>query len=483
MARATTMERVGAAVVVLVMLLFAWTAPGRSERRVSEEALIFRRLRGGVCTVYGDDGQGTGFLVDSMGVVLTNDHVVGNSRRIRVKFDDTTKVEAVVLSTDPKKDVCVLRVHPDAVRGYPILAIAAESDTMVFEGEKAMAMGSPLNQEKIMTVGIISKVEPTALISDVNINHGNSGGPLVNMNGEVIAINTFGDFTSQGGPGVSGSIRIGEAQAVLAEARNMMDAKSLPGAKRLPVISRVPFPLDSLFVVSGYESFKQGPYEISSQVGTGKFIVTAVTPVYDAWRNHRYEMELSKKSRKRESKGGVSNEAGTDPRRQMREWMRYTGSDYAAVVTIQMSPKMGQTAGSIFGNILGAAAAGYSGSSYRGAYRYEYKADFLRAELSRGGEVVEDINMFRSMIPAVFASADWNGTYTMEDQARTGILQLRPEVFAPEDNGNWPEMHMRIWSVEKPEKPYEFDLPEDTVKRIWGDFAAWRDAVALKASH
>lgn len=449
-----------------------------ADRRVSEEAALFRRLRGGVCIVYGDNGQGSGFLVDSLGIILTNDHVVGGSSRIRVKFDDSTRVAALLLAYDDKKDVAAIRVNPSVVAGYPVLQLANPSDSMVFEGEKAVAIGSPLNQEKIMTTGVISKVEPTAIISDVNINHGNSGGPLVNMDGDVIGINTFGDFTSQGGPGISGSIKITEALTVLARARAAMDTVPLPDQRRLPLASRVPFPVDSLRAVAEVEHFDHGTYEVSTRASTGKFTVVVVTPVYDAWRNWRANVQLAKSTKKREQKGGAQASQTYDAMRQMREWMRYTDRDYAPVVTIQMAPKIGQTAGSLFGNILGAAASGMAGTGYyRGSYRLEYKSDFLRAEVTRDGAAVDDLNLFRAMIPAVFASTQWDGNYVMEDQARTGLFQCDPSVFAPGSAGP-PTIHLKVWSVEKPTKPYEFDLPAETVKRVWSDFAAWRDVLA-----
>lgn len=449
-----------------------------AQRRISEEAILFRQLKSGVCTVYGDNGQGTGFLVDSLGIVLTNDHVVGGSSRIRIKFDDSTRVEALLLSSDSKRDVAALAVAPSAIRGYSVLRMAVPSDTMVFEGEKVMALGSPLHQEKVMTVGIVSKVEPTAIISDVNINHGNSGGPLVNMNGDVVAINTFGDMSEQGGPGISGSIKITEASEVVGAARAALGRGREPSPRRLPIASHVPFPVDSLREAAGFEKFDKKPYEVSSAVGTGKFVVTIVTPIYDTWRTWRYEIEIAKRSKQRERKGGAAEGQTTDPLRQMRNWMRYTGSDYAPVVTIQMMPQIGQTAGSIFGNILGAAASGYAGTAYRGSYRYEYKADFLRAELTRDSVIVDDLSMFRAMIPRVFASADWNGSYSMGDQARAGIMQVDPSVFEP-TAGRLPKLHMKVWSVEKPDAPYEFDLPATTVQRVWSDFAAWRTAAGV----
>lgn len=461
----------------LCFAMMALPCVAGAERRVTEETLIFRRLRGGVCTVYADGGQGTGFLVDSTGLILTNDHVAGGSSRLRVKFDDSTRVEAVFITSNSAKDVAVIRVNPEVVAGYPVFKLATPSDSMVFEGEKAIAMGSPLNQEKIMTSGIISKVEKAALISDVNINHGNSGGPLVNMDGEVIAINTFGDFTSQGGPGISGSVNIGEAYPVLSAAHAMLDTLRVPSPRRLPVASRIPFPIDSLRAVAEYDHFDERPYNISGNVGTGKFTVTVITPVYATYQNYRYTVVLSKRAKKREAKGGVASADQVDPMRQMRSWMYLAGDnarEMAPVVTFQMTPKIGQTAGSIFGNILGGVAAGMANTSYRGNYRYEYKADFKQAQVLSDSSAIEDLNMFRTMVPQAIAQSNWNATYSMEDEARTGILQFNPSVFKP--NGDvFPNLHMKIWSVEKPNNPYEFDIPQATVKRIWDDFKTWRD--------
>ncbi len=458
---------------VLALLFLLQSVPAHAERRVSEEAVLFRKLRDGVVTVSGDEGRGSGFLVDSTGIILTNDHVVGGSSRIRVKINDSLRVEARLLATHPKKDVAAIQISPALARRLPVLPLASPGDSMVFEGEKVIALGSPLNQEKIMTSGIVSKVEATALISDVNINHGNSGGPLVNMDGRVIAINTFGDFTSAGGPGVSGSILISEALPVLAEARSKLGSAPEPTDSLLPVAPRTPFPIDSLQVVAGMEKFDEKPYLVSKSADTGKFVVQAVTPVYDIWRTERYRLQLSKKMKKREKKGGVSASESYDPARQMREWMRYTGDSYAALVTLEMAPEVGETKGSFWGNFLGAVASGASGTYYRGSHRYEFKADFRDVEVYRNGKPVPDVERSKSMVPLAFASSDWNADYSGEDMARVGIFQCTSEWFAPDSTGP-PVISVKITSVEKPDKPYTFNLSEKTVRRVWDDFATYR---------
>lgn len=446
--------------------------PAFSQRRISEEGLIFRRIRDGVATVFASGGHGTGFVIDSLGLVLTNAHVIGDKYRIRVKFDDSTRVDAVFLASDPKRDIAIIRVNPAVLVGRPVLPLAVPSDTMVFEGERVMAIGSPLNQEKVMTTGIVSKIEPTAVISDVNINPGNSGGPLVNLDGAVIAINTFGDF-SERGPGVSGSVLITEAFSTIAAARAAMDSVKVPSTRRLPVAPRGMFPIDSLQVAAGAKKFDTAPYYVHDRISTGKFEVVVSTPIFAAWRLYSFEVALAKQTKKREAKGRVSDDQSLDPLSEMREWMRYTGSGFPPLVTLEFTPKVGETAGSMFGNFLGAAAAGYSGGYHRGSHKMEFKADFKDVRIFRDSVEVEDVARFRIMQPMAFSKSTWSADYFGADQARTGIFQCTADWFAPQGD-SWPAIRVEVASVEKPDKPYVFELPKSTVKRIWADFGAYR---------
>jgi hypothetical protein len=449
-----------------------------AQRRTSPEAQVFRQYRSGVATVFNDEGHGSGFLVDTLGLLITNDHVAGGSSRLTVKFDDSTRVVAELLASNPRADVAVIRVNPLIAARYPKLVLAIPSDSMVMEGDRVIAIGSPLNQEKIMTAGIISKVEPTAVISDVNINHGNSGGPLLNLDGLVVAINTFGDFTTQGGPGVSGSILINQALPVLESARASAAGRLPPSPELLAVAPRRPFPLDTLQATAASEDFDSKPYFVSDRVGTGKFVVVAVTPVFDAWRSHRYEMELAKATVKREKKGGVPAPQGTDPGRGMKEWMRYTGSSYVPVVSFEFTPKIGETAGSVVGNIFGSALAG---ASYRGSHRMEFKADFKDVRITRDSVEIEDVGRFRGLQPLVFSKSTWTADYFAADQARIGVFQCTSEWFHP-DGGRWPTIEIAVTSVEKPNSPYAFTIPLETVKRLWCDFEAYREVDGIHDS-
>jgi S1-C subfamily serine protease len=196
------------------------TASEKPARVTDELTTQYKRLRNSVVTVWSEFGKGTGFIVDQSGLILTNQHVIGPSNYIAVQFDSLTKIPAIKLIADPEKDVAVLwadiSAFPTAIVAPLPLEITQEA--AVIEGERVFTIGSPLAQQKMMTTGIVSKVEPHAIISDIRIDHGNSGGPLFNSLGQVIGITTFGDQGPKGG-GIAGIVRIEQAATLLKDAR------------------------------------------------------------------------------------------------------------------------------------------------------------------------------------------------------------------------------------------------------------------------
>lgn len=144
-------------------------------------------------------GVGSGFVYDNHGHILTNNHVVENAEKIEVSFYDGVKARAKVVGTDDKTDVAVIQVDNTS---YPPLPKGDSANLKV--GEIVMAVGSPFNLSETVTAGIISALNRTNLgiignrmetfeafiQTDAPINRGNSGGPLLNMNGEVIGINS-----------------------------------------------------------------------------------------------------------------------------------------------------------------------------------------------------------------------------------------------------------------------------------------------------
>jgi serine protease Do len=140
-------------------------------------------------------GVGSGFIVDPKGYVLTNYHVVQGASRIIVRLQDGEEFRGTVKGIDEETDVAVVKI--DAPRDLPSLKLGNSDDVQV--GDWVLAIGSPFGLDQTVTAGIISKKERQAqpftsfqqfLQTDAAINRGNSGGPLVNMRGEVIGINS-----------------------------------------------------------------------------------------------------------------------------------------------------------------------------------------------------------------------------------------------------------------------------------------------------
>ena len=137
---------------------------------------------------------GSGFVVDPSGIVITNNHVVGDANDIVVIFTDGRKLKATVIGKDPKVDVAVLKVESDK----PLKTVKFGDSDKMRVGDGVMAVGNPFGLGETVTAGIISARNRNIdsgpyddfLQTDASINKGNSGGPLFNLQGEVIGINT-----------------------------------------------------------------------------------------------------------------------------------------------------------------------------------------------------------------------------------------------------------------------------------------------------
>ncbi len=137
---------------------------------------------------------GSGFVIDPSGIVITNNHVVGDANDIVVIFTDGRKLKAKVLGKDPKVDVAVLKVESDK----PLKTVKFGDSDKMRVGDGVMAVGNPFGLGETVTAGIISARNRNIdsgpyddfLQTDASINKGNSGGPLFNLQGEVIGINT-----------------------------------------------------------------------------------------------------------------------------------------------------------------------------------------------------------------------------------------------------------------------------------------------------
>ncbi len=162
-------------------------------------------------------GQGSGFIVGPEGTILTNAHVVDGARKVIVKLTDHREFEARVVGVDKKSDVAMLKID---ARDLPVVKLGDPTSLEV--GEWVVAIGSPFGFENSVTAGIVSATGRSLpddtyvpfIQTDVAVNPGNSGGPLFNLRGEVVGMNSQIYSRSGGYEGVSFAIPIDVAMNV-----------------------------------------------------------------------------------------------------------------------------------------------------------------------------------------------------------------------------------------------------------------------------
>ncbi len=229
------------ALVVLVLTMFACQTPSLQSQQpvsaaepvlpiapidnpaVQQEGLVslFENVGPGTVAIITDQGQGSGFVYDGQGHIITNYHVIEGATTVEVRFTSGYMAYGTVIGTDLDSDIAIVKVDAPAAELHPLPL--GDSDSLKV-GQTVVAIGNPFGLDSTMTVGIISalgRVLDSAhdtpdgrpftagdiIQTDAAINPGNSGGPLFNLNGEVIginrAINTF-NVNQEGDPVNSG---------------------------------------------------------------------------------------------------------------------------------------------------------------------------------------------------------------------------------------------------------------------------------------
>jgi serine protease Do len=174
---------------------------------------------------------GSGFVIDAEeGIVVTNNHVIADADDIEVNFSDKVTLKATLVGTDPKTDIAVLKVDP---KGHKLTAVKFGDSNAMRIGDWVMAIGNPFGLGGTVTVGIISARNRDInsgpyddfIQTDAAINRGNSGGPLFNMYGEVIGINTAIISPTGGSIGIGFSIPAQLAVGVVEQLRQFGETR------------------------------------------------------------------------------------------------------------------------------------------------------------------------------------------------------------------------------------------------------------------
>ncbi len=166
-----------------------------------------------------ETAMGSGFIIDSSGYVVTNNHVIANANGITIILYDGTSLQAKLIGSDPKTDIALLKVEPEK----PLKAVSFGNSDKIKVGNWALAIGNPFGLVNSVTLGIISAIArdikagpfDNFIQTDAPINRGNSGGPLFNLSGEVIGVNTAIYSPSGGSVGIGFAVPSVLAESVV----------------------------------------------------------------------------------------------------------------------------------------------------------------------------------------------------------------------------------------------------------------------------
>ncbi|MCW3065529.1 MAG: peptidase and chymotrypsin/Hap [Solirubrobacterales bacterium] len=234
-------------VIERVQVIKPVTVPGA---KGFDPAVVYQRAAPGVVTVIsvfpgssltqllggggsGQEGLGSGFVIDTKGDIATNAHVVTTgtgaglkrATSVFVQFEDGNQVPARIVGADPNADVAL--IHVDA-GGLTLRPLVLGDSRQVVVGQPVAAIGSPFGEPQSLSVGVISGLNRSidslnkfsisnAIQTDAAINHGNSGGPLVDAQGRVLGINSQIQSTGGGGEGVGFAVPVASVQASIAQ--------------------------------------------------------------------------------------------------------------------------------------------------------------------------------------------------------------------------------------------------------------------------
>ncbi len=446
------------AVISLALLLFTVGASPAQEAPslpTIDYPALYESLNPAIVKVHADNGSGSGFLVSADGLIATNHHVVRNSRYLAVQFADGRKVRAAAMLLDPRYDVAVLQVHPSVVGGLtPLALLPATEEATVKAGVEVLAFGSPLSQTFMMTRGIVSKVEPDALLGDFLIQPGNSGGPLVNPRGQVVGINTFGEGRT------SGAVRVGRLRDNLARPEVQERQADPPSAELLPTVSATRYPTEAL-----KDRILKEPLDATAyRLDAGRFTVTVITPVHVGKAQVQTELlQVANRYRRRGKKVPGLRDAIDEP---FYEWHRNATSLLDNVVTFEVKPDFGTTTGSKWAMFAAGLAGGLSGTpTQMPTMNMEFKAEFEDFRLYRDDELIVPVHPGRGITEAAMA----NAAMVFVDEAYSGLYAYAPEVFM---TGR--VFRLEVFDAREPGRPHKviaLAAQSKVIQQIRRDFA------------
>jgi S1-C subfamily serine protease len=411
---------------------------------------IFIDWQNSLVSIWSPTELGAGFLIDSRGLLLTHQHLVGKAASVEVQLSPTLKVAGRVLAADPARNLAVVWIDPKAVAAIrPVkLGYAVAGKAPLAEKDPIFAISSPVHGPKEMTAGVVSRVNEHTILTDVSPNDDSLGVPLFNAAGDVVAVTVPEDDASSSSSGASRAVRIDEAKSLIADAERKMQGAEAPKATPLPREPEKSLSEDAL-----NDAAKKRPGSLSAyEVPAAGFEVSIITPVLN-YAAHNQE-RAGERTRGRQDRPEPELQPGMRALQDFANWSEYA-SEYPPVLMIRATPKL---------------VEGKWTTVARGAARTQgvaippikrFKAGFSRLRLFCGAAEVTPIHPFVIQQHLDNANIVSEGFYIFDPGAigpQCGIVKLM------------------LFSEKEPDKADTRIIDARLVEQIWQDFAAYRSA-------
>jgi S1-C subfamily serine protease len=410
----------------------------------ADPSFLLPQWQDSVVALWTPSTRASGFLIDGKGLIATNQRVVGAAASVEVQLSPDLKVAASVLAADQVRDVAVLWIDPRVVASVKPLPLgcAQAAKPPVVDGQELFTIGAPLREQKGMTSGTVSRVEPHSIASDFRLASGSAGGPVFTAGGGVVGITSIVDDKNESRRATSRVVPIDDACEVVASAEKKMKDAAPPDGTHLPVEPVRPFPVNALKDAAQRRAGSLSPYQMSSS----DFDVAFMTPV----------LIYGAQSQSERRGGPRPPEAGPAVLRPLMDfgnWSEYV-ADFPPVLLVRVTPKLVES----FWTTVARGAARTQGVALPPIKRA--KSGFSRMRVFCGEAEVTPIHPFKLEQRVSESEAFYEGLYAFD-----------PGALGPHCG----PVKLVLYSEKEPAKSDTRPVDPKVLQQIWQDFAPYRE--------
>jgi S1-C subfamily serine protease len=431
-------------------------APAPSSSPTPKEddpSLLLPQWKDSLVSVWTPASRASGFVVDTAGLVVTSQRVIGNASAVDVQLTPSVKVAARVLVADRVRDVAVLWIDPAttaSVRPVP-LDCADESTPRskppFADGQKVVAIGAPLRGQKDVSFGAVVRVEPHASVADFRLAPGSTGGPVFSTGGVVVGLSSVVDDPDERRSRDARIVPVDDACEVVRSAEKAMPTAQRPVATRLPVEPLRPFPADALEAAVQRRAGNLSPAQMSSS----DFDIAFLTPVVVYGAQHNTQ-QANPRAGLGSTRGPNVQQGRQVSSTDFGDWSDYF-ADVPPVLVVRVTPKLAES----FWTTVARGAA-YTQGVVLPPIKH-FKPGFSRLQALCGAVEVTPIHPFTL-----------EQRVSETDAIREGLYVFDPQALGP----HCKSVKLVLYSEKNPEKPDARAVDPQVIERIWQDFAPYR---------